>query len=123
MQYSIKITFVRTIFTFTVFEILLFECRLVLGPAQWLQESKRIKFSMKNQNRKTASAKPTYHLKAYPILFKNVLVKTIFAITVFEIFLFECRSVLGHARWVQGSERVKFIFFTLFETHTRPCGS
>ena len=36
-------------FTPTVFEVLLFEGRLVLAPTQWGTESKRVKFSVKNQ--------------------------------------------------------------------------
>ena len=36
-------------FTLTVFEILLFECRSVLWPAQWGAESESVKISVKKQ--------------------------------------------------------------------------
>ena len=41
-------------FTVTVFEILLFDCRSVLRPAQRVQGSEKIKFSVKNQKKCSA---------------------------------------------------------------------
>ena len=40
---------VKTVFTATVFEILLFEGRSVLGPAQRVPASERVRFPMKSQ--------------------------------------------------------------------------
>ena len=43
IKYSLKIVLVRAMFTTTVFEILLFEGRLVLSPAKRGTESERVK--------------------------------------------------------------------------------
>ena len=44
-----KNVLLKAMFTLTVFEILLFEGRLVLAPAQRCTWSKRVKFSLKKQ--------------------------------------------------------------------------
>ena len=43
MKYSLKHSFVKAMFTLTVFEILLFVGRTVLSPAQWSVKSERVK--------------------------------------------------------------------------------
>ena len=49
IKYSLKKLPVKAIFTLTVFEILLFEGRSVLRPAQRVTGSERVKISVKNQ--------------------------------------------------------------------------
>ena len=49
LQYSLKNFLVKAIFTLTVFEILLFQGRLVLSPTQQGTGSVRVKVSVKNQ--------------------------------------------------------------------------
>ena len=49
IKYSLKNISVKVVFNVTVFEILQFEGRLLLSPAQQRTESKRIKLSVKNQ--------------------------------------------------------------------------
>ena len=43
IKHSLKIIHVEAMFKFTVFEILLFEGRLVLAPAQWIAGRERVK--------------------------------------------------------------------------------
>ena len=43
MKYSLKTVFKKAMLTFTIFEILLFECRSVLSPTQWGTGSDRAK--------------------------------------------------------------------------------
>ena len=49
IEYSLEIVLVKTMFTLTVFEILLSQGRSVLWPAQQVIGSKRVKVSVKNQ--------------------------------------------------------------------------
>ena len=49
MKYSLKNVYIKALFTLIVFDILFFEGRLVLAPAQRFKGSERVKFSMKNQ--------------------------------------------------------------------------
>ena len=42
-EYSLSNVSMKAMFTLTVFEILLFKCRLVLSPTQQDAESKRVK--------------------------------------------------------------------------------
>ena len=50
IAYSLKSVRVKAIFTFTVFEILLFKSMSILSLAQWGTGSERVKVSVKNQN-------------------------------------------------------------------------
>ena len=49
IEYSLEIVLVKTMFTLTVFEILLSQGRSVLWPTQQVIGSKRVKVSVKNQ--------------------------------------------------------------------------
>ena len=49
IKYSLEKFRVKTAFTVTVFEILLFEGRSVLGPAQRVPASERVRFPVKSQ--------------------------------------------------------------------------
>ena len=49
IKYSLKFFSVKAVFTVTVFEILLFEGRSVLSPAQRGTGSEKVKVSVKNQ--------------------------------------------------------------------------
>ena len=50
IKYSLKKVLKKTMFTLTVFEILLFEGRSVLEPAQRIPGNKRVKYLVKNQS-------------------------------------------------------------------------
>ena len=47
LGYFLKNIVMNAIFLLTVFEILLLNCRMVLGPAQWGLASERVKFVRK----------------------------------------------------------------------------
>ena len=51
---------VKTMFTLTVFEILLFKSRLVFSPAQQGTGSERVKVSVKNQKKYSYFVKITW---------------------------------------------------------------
>ena len=54
--YSLKNGVVKSMFTVNVFQILLFEVRLVLGHAERVLGSERVKFSVKNKKENSVFA-------------------------------------------------------------------
>ena len=71
--------------TFTVFDILLFECRSVSGIAQRVPGSQNVKFSVKNQKK------------------GRLLLELLVGL------LIDGRLILGSTQRVPGSEKVKFL--------------
>ena len=62
-------------------------------------------------NQRTTSAKYInlqFITKLIKYYSNNVPVMTMFSLTVFKILLLEVGSLLGHAQWFPGSERIKF---------------
>ena len=62
-------------------------------------------------NQRTTSAKYInlqFITKLIKYYSNNVPVMTMFSLTVFKILLLEVGSLLGHAQWFPGSEKIKF---------------
>ena len=65
IEYSLKKVHVKAMFSFSVFEILLFQCRLLLSTALRGTRSERVKFSVQNQKKKKKKKKSLTSLRGF----------------------------------------------------------